>query len=82
MVVHVDMAKARMNGLFGLALLALLLVCCFGLSLLLLNNPHKELQRAVFSTAERVHFITATVRGIGNFQHKAPKMTIYCGKIC
>ena len=55
MVVHVDMAKARMNGLFGLALLALLLVCCFGLSLLLLNNPHKELQRAVFSTAERVH---------------------------
>ncbi len=55
MVVHIDMTKARMNGLFGLALLALLLVCCFGLSLLLLNNPHKELQRAVFSTAERVH---------------------------
>ena len=37
MVVHVDMAKARMNGLFGLALLALLLAYCFGLSVLLLK---------------------------------------------
>lgn len=55
MVVHVDMEKAKMNGALGFALLAAMLAACIGLSLLLLHNPHKELQRAVFNTAERVH---------------------------
>lgn len=54
MIVHLDMEKAHLNGALGFVLLAVLLAACVGLSLLLLHNPHKDLQRAVFATAERV----------------------------
>lgn len=50
-----DLEKARFNGLFGIAILALLLISCIALSVILLNNPHKELHQAIFSTADRVH---------------------------
>lgn len=50
-----DLEKARLNGLFGIAILALLLISCIALSVLLLHNPHKELHQAIFSTADRVH---------------------------
>lgn len=50
-----DLEKARLNGLFGIAILALLLISCIALSVILLNNPHKELHQAIFSTADRVH---------------------------
>lgn len=50
-----DLEKARLNGLFGIAILALLLISCIALSVILLHNPHKELHQAIFSTADRVH---------------------------
>lgn len=50
-----DLEKARFNGLFGIAILALLLISCIALSVILLHNPHKELHQAIFSTADRVH---------------------------
>lgn len=55
MAIHLDLERARLNGVFGFAILAVLLGLCLGLSLVLLNNPHKKLQRAVFETAEMVH---------------------------
>lgn len=55
MAIHLDLERARLNGVFGFAILAMLVGLCLGLSLVLLNNPHKKLQRAVFETAERVH---------------------------
>ena len=55
MAIHLDLERARLNGVFGFAILAALLGLCLVLSLTLLNNPHKKLQRAVFETAERVH---------------------------
>ena len=55
MAIHLDLERARLNGVFGFAILAALLGLCLVLSLTLLNNPHKKLQRSVFETAERVH---------------------------
>lgn len=49
-----DTEKARLNGLSGVFVLAVLIASCVGLSFVLLHNPYKNLQQQIFKTADRV----------------------------
>lgn len=55
MIQKIDIEKARLNGFTGIIVLSVLLAVCLGLSIFLFHNPHKDLQQAVFVTAERIH---------------------------
>ena len=54
MAYKIDYEKARLNGTLGIIILIVLVLCCIGLSFMLLHNPHKDLQKSVFSTAKRI----------------------------
>ncbi|MDO4161389.1 MAG: hypothetical protein Q4D80_00075 [Pseudomonadota bacterium] len=54
MVRQIDFEKAKLNGFAGIIVLSVLLALCIGLSIFLFHNPYKDLQQAVFATAERI----------------------------
>ena len=54
MRVSLDLEKARLNGIAGFIVLALLVVVCVSLSVLLLSNPHKDLHQKIFDMAGSV----------------------------
>lgn len=54
MAYKIDYEKARLNGTLSIIILIVLVLCCIGLSFMLLHNPHKDLQKSVFSTAKRI----------------------------
>lgn len=54
MKISVDWEKAKLSGAAGIVILTVIIGASVGLGMWLLNNPHRELHKQIFDTADKV----------------------------